>query len=323
MEFGKIVAFVALLSGLCVPVAQAQPDDAPQNMTVPLPKPPRVRATEPGQQITQDLMDFVEVLNGDAIFPDGLRFITGARIGYFGANEWARDIQQQRDMFRFQIDNLSVDKIEGETATATLIYHFKTLALIPDAPEAKRLAALLAGEKTETLTLKLGNFGIAPDKIWQIVPPSEEPALPKPDGGGFLSYAAYFLSQKHGVDAQLRAKPSLQNLKMLGLGALQFAQDWDEIFAFAPEYLREALLPYTKSEATFLVPGSREPYAFNSNLSEKNVAQLDEVARTVLFYEGENEKLAFRYDGKAAVGFVDGHVALVSPDDAKNLIWKP
>lgn len=306
-------------------MAHAQPNEAPATvMNPPQPAPRRVRPAEPGAQITQDLTEFVAVLNGDTIFPDGLRFVSGARIGYFGANDWARDAQRLRDVFRFQIDNISVDKIEGDTATATVIYHFKTVANIPDNAEARRRTALLAEEKTETLTLKLGTFSLNPEKIWQIVPPAEQPAEPQLDGKvEVLAYAAFMLAQKQGPDAQLRAKPSLNNLKQLGLGVLQFTQDWDERFGFAPEYAREALMPYVKSSEVFLIPGSREPYAFNGRLSDKLLTQVGEPARTVLFYEGADEKPIFRYDGKAAIGFVDGHVALVSPEEAKNLIWKP
>lgn len=315
--------FPLLALGVCASTAWAQPNEAPT--TVVNPPPRRVRPVEPGAQITQDLTEFVAVLNGDAIFPDGLRFISGARVGYFGANDWARDVQRLRDVFRFEIDNISVDKIEGETATATVITHFKTVDNIPNNAEAKRRAALLAEEKTETLTLKLGTFSRGRQKIWQIVPPAEEPAAPQPNGeGGYgLGQAAYFLAQKQALDAQLRAKPSLSNLKQLGLGVLQFVQDWDERFGFAPEYAREALMPYVKLEQVFLVPGSREPYSFNGHLSDKVLAEINEVAKTVLFYEGTDEKPIFRYDGKAAIGFVDGHVALVSPEEAKNLIWKP
>lgn len=245
-------------------MAHAQPNERPATVVTPPQPPRRVRPAEPGAQITQDLTEFIAVLNGNAIFPNGLRFIAGARIGYFGANDWAREVQRLRDVFRFEIDNISVDKIEGEMATATLIYHFKTIDNIPDNPEAKRRIALLAEEKTETLTLKLGTFSPNPEKIWQIVPPEEQPAEPQLDGKvGFLAYAAYFLAQKQGLDAQLRARPSLQNLRQLGLGVLQFVADWDERFAFAPEYAREALMPYVDAlcEVHRDFPDSRQPRA--------------------------------------------------------------
>ncbi len=173
-------------------------------------------------------------------------------------------------MFRFQIDNISVDKIEGDIATATVIYHFKTVDNIPNNAEARRRTTLLAEEKTETLTLELGTFSLNPEKIWQIVPFTEQPAEPMLDGkSGFLGYAAYMLAQKQGPDAQLHARPTRNNLTQLGLGVLQFVQDWDERFAFAPEYARQSLMPYVRSNEVFLIPGSREPHAFNGHLSDK------------------------------------------------------
>lgn len=45
-------------------------------------------------------------------------------------------------------------------------------------------------------------------------------------------------------------------------------------------------------------------------------------AKLVVLYDGENQKLRYSYDGRAPVAFADGHVALVSPQEAKNLVWK-
>ena len=51
--------------------------------------------------------------------------------------------------------------------------------------------------------------------------------------------------------------------------------------------------------------------------------EMQNTAQTVMFYEGQNETPIFRYDGRAAICFADGHVTLVTPDEAKSLIWKP
>ena len=71
------------------------------------------------------------------------------------------------------------------------------------------------------------------------------------------------------------------------------------------------------------MPDTNEIYVFNANLSGLSTDQVKTPARTVMFYEGQNEKPIFRYDGKAAIGFADGHTALVSPDEGQKLIWKP
>lgn len=53
------------------------------------------------------------------------------------------------------------------------------------------------------------------------------------------------------------------------------------------------------------------------------VSKVPQPAATVMIYEGEHGKLNFRHDGKATVGFVDGHVKLVDAEAAKPLRWKP
>lgn len=71
------------------------------------------------------------------------------------------------------------------------------------------------------------------------------------------------------------------------------------------------------------IPRSGEPYALNARLDGLKLADIAEAARTVLFYEGNNETLDFRHDGKSNVAFCDGHVKAMSLDEAKTLIWDP
>ena len=71
------------------------------------------------------------------------------------------------------------------------------------------------------------------------------------------------------------------------------------------------------------MPRTGEPYAFNTHLDGMALADINEVARTVLFYEGKDGKLSFRHGHKANVAFVDGHVKPIDENEAKQLIWKP
>ena len=103
----------------------------------------------------------------------------------------------------------------------------------------------------------------------------------------------------------------------------QLSIDYDEVYAFEPRYLIEAITPYVGDPTVFQVPDTNEIYTFNANLSGKNLTVVKDFARTVLFYEGQNEKPIFRYDGKAAIGFADGHAELVTPEEAQKLIWRP
>ena len=52
-------------------------------------------------------------------------------------------------------------------------------------------------------------------------------------------------------------------------------------------------------------------------------AATPEPAETVMIYEGKNGKLDFRHNGRATVGFADGHVKLTDAEGAKKLRWKP
>lgn len=120
----------------------------------------------------------------------------------------------------------------------------------------------------------------------------------------------------------------MSNVKQLMLGMLQFAQDYDEKFAFTPVNFQEKLQPYTKSRKIFLAPtlDEDEPFAYtlNPEIAGKNLALFAEPARTVAIYEADKDgKLLARFDGRAVIGFVDGHVKLSTPEEAEKLIWKP
>jgi prepilin-type processing-associated H-X9-DG protein len=44
-------------------------------------------------------------------------------------------------------------------------------------------------------------------------------------------------------------------------------------------------------------------------------------AKTVMIYEGKAGKLDYRHNGRAVVGFMDGHCKLINADEAAGLIW--
>lgn len=112
------------------------------------------------------------------------------------------------------------------------------------------------------------------------------------------------------------------NLKMLGLGAFQLAQDYDEVFAMSTNDFQEKMKPYLPSgEDLFRSPATGEPFAMNPYLAHSHLSNISEPARTVLFYDGIGEQLDFSYNGRAAVGFADGHVAFITPEQASGLIW--
>jgi hypothetical protein len=328
----RILTFLML--GFCAPIALAQPDAAPKKIIAPT----------PAQQIEKVVRDFVDDMNVNG-YISAQQKIHGARRGFFGANIWAQQIAGE-DQFELKIESIAPPQINGDDATVVVNYRLN--AKKDDDGETtipEEMKPFLTRKWSETLRLKLAATIYLPKRrTWQIVTPDTEPATPlaTTPNPSLLTHYAFRVAQKPAATLKSWPEVSLSNLQQLGLAARQFIQDFDEQVAFAPEHMQEALLPYTGDKSVFYIPGSYEPYAFNANLSEQFMDDfgalpegvlkvetepqrpyIKDKARTVMFYEGRDGKLTFRYDGKAAIGFADGKAALVSPEEAKNLIWKP
>jgi len=190
--------------------------------------------------------------------------------------------------------------------------------------------------KPETFPLKLHRGASEADKSawppnannWRIVPPPVEEVLAKPlYEVQPLQLAAALATRDPRLLPAIRQYQGLNQLKQLGLGAMQFTQDYDEIYAFDDVGHERALRPYLKNDSLFTIAGtSNEKWHFNDNLATLSLVRHNEVARTVLFYDGEapaSDKLNFRFDGKTLIGFADGHCKALSKDELKDLVWKP
>jgi len=111
---------------------------------------------------------------------------------------------------------------------------------------------------------------------------------------------------------------------MLCLAALMLSQDHDEKFAIRTDSYKSALMPYLKNPGVFtspLDPSGTLSYQLNPNLQNAALATIPDPSVTVLFYEGAYKKPLFRYGGKAVIGFVDGHVKLLTPAEVAALHW--
>ena len=148
------------------------------------------------------------------------------------------------------------------------------------------------------------------------------------EADGFLNTWVRALAQPRALLFNTASRTSITNVKLLMLAMLQVAQDDHEKFAFTPANFQEKLRPYVKGRETFLAPILFEdkPFAYtlSPNIAGKNLAQFAEPARTVAIYEADKDgKPLFRFDGKAVIGFIDGHVKLTTPQEAEALIWQP
>ena len=296
-------------------MAQMPVADAVENVAS---RPANPRSGDVAAQIKQDLGELIDALDKPNANFAALPYIYGARMGYFGSNEWAPEFRASYGG-EIELKDVKVLESQGNRARASVTYSLNFRF-------GKGALKERMKHQQETLDFRLVALPLEPQtQKWQIVPPSDEPAdIGAGNSDVLWSNVAYHLAQKRSLKiAGSLAQRSTVNLKQLGLGALMFVQDYDGVYAFEPRYLSEAIAPYVGNEAIFRVPDTNEIYAMNGNISGLNFEQLKSINKTVLFYEGQNEKPIFRYDSRAAICFADGHVALVTPEEAKNLIWTP
>lgn len=150
---------------------------------------------------------------------------------------------------------------------------------------------------------------------WQS-PPAPKPHTAKPDSSSPEAIAR----------SRERQVACISNVKLVALAALMLNQDRKEKFALKAASYKKSLMPYTKNKQIFHCPEDKSgavSYSFNRNLEGISLYKIDKPAETVMIYEGKNQKLAFRHNGGANVGFVDGHVKWIPKEKAKTLRWKP
>jgi len=157
---------------------------------------------------------------------------------------------------------------------------------------------------------------------WQIVPvkkttPSQ--LLFESLGVSVTTGGVFSQAQKTGTSTA-----TLSNAKLVATGILIYLSDTANKFDLASATLQKVILPYVKNPKVFLSKATGKPFAFNNRLTGINVADVAEPAKTVLLYEGSQEKFTFT-DGKVVIAFVDGHAKSFTPAQVKSgkLRWKP
>ena len=121
-----------------------------------------------------------------------------------------------------------------------------------------------------------------------------------------------------------RQSSCLSNVKQIGLGIMQYAQDWDEMLpgytmGGVPYY--DAISPYIKNSQILRCPSNRTldcAYGYNSTFcNNTSLAQVELPAETLWGLDVDNSDFACskdstyppsaRHNGGANVGFLDGH----------------
>jgi len=123
------------------------------------------------------------------------------------------------------------------------------------------------------------------------------------------------------------------NVKTLCTTAVDYADAHDGKLPPADSY-PQALAEYMGRAPKLRDPGAKDAersYAMNASLDAANLFGLGDIGRTVLFFEcragapcaGGPDDLPDkpRYRGGYVIGFVDGHVVQVAPEEVDDLIW--
>ena len=165
------------------------------------------------------------------------------------------------------------------------------------------------------------------DGVWKLVVPNQLPS------GESISSLVYLFGSPKGIaDSKAAAENAtvktdcLSNIKLIGLAALQFASEKDDIFEFGKLPYQTAIAKYLRSNKILrcpLDPPNTLSYSFNSALLGKSLANIVAPTLTIMVYEGSNGKLNFRHAGKAMVCFADGHAKGITPADLQYYTWAP
>jgi len=130
----------------------------------------------------------------------------------------------------------------------------------------------------------------------------------------------------------------MSNLKEVGMAVLTYAQDYDETFPRSTEWSDLLQGPRPSGEKIGLFdkslhcPSSSTPwgYGYSRGISAKKIAQLEEPARTVLFFDANSSLRSFsggisdtadRHIGGSNFVFADGHAKWQNRLTIHDLIW--
>lgn len=205
--------------------------------------------------------------------------------------------------------------------------------------------------QTERLRLHREN------NIWKIVPETPQEFFIDRDRGFLLNLATAIAHPEVMLSKQETAT-CLDRAKLVSLSWLSFQMEYEDeerVIGINSANFKDKLLPVLKNEQIFHCPADKSDqisFSFNGNLTGRAWSEfatpipvdplryLTPIAielfdtrhraawkfrndKLVLFYEGSGNHLNFRHNGYAVVCLVDGHVQLVSEQQASRLMWKP
>jgi hypothetical protein len=243
---------------------------------------------------------------------EGAKCLVGGKIDA-DLKTWARGARNSPEKLRITVVEIT-PRIMGDAATAAVTVDLRS------GKEAQRFA--------ETLSLR--QVG----KEWKIVPPtrSELEGYSRPGDKNPFILATLAVVYTHPAEmlAKQRALAShivcTSRVKQLATGILTFLQDNDDKFPLKASAYQAEVMAYVRDREAIHCPSTGKAamaYSLNAQLQGKTLGSLRKPELTIMFYEGQRGKLAFRHDGRATVALADGKVKRVTPAEARFLRWAP
>jgi len=163
---------------------------------------------------------------------------------------------------------------------------------------------------------------------WKIIAPKYDPTDPR-NANEFVTMAATMLAS--GDEAMAGAKKAamrtarLSNFKQIATALMIHSTDHDDKILITTANAQKALGPILKNDQIWLDPETKKPMnlSFNPLLFNKRLTDLQAPAETVLISWGPKDALIFDESGRTVIGYADGHVKLMTKEQAKTLRWKP
>ncbi|MGD8239006.1 MAG: hypothetical protein PVH68_10670, partial [Armatimonadota bacterium] len=151
---------------------------------------------------------------------------------------------------------------------------------------------------------------------------------PKKGAGGLAALLPLIMNAK----AKAQVTSCQGNVKQLCMVAHKYANDAGQMLP--TEQWQDQLHPYLKNRAIYAcpdAPGEAVSYAINEAVIGARMADVKRPSETVLFFESDQaQELPFggpdavtgapRHGGRVVVGFVDGHVKQVLPEQLRALL---
>jgi len=134
------------------------------------------------------------------------------------------------------------------------------------------------------------------------------PAMARASAVALIAAVVYPVFAKAREKA--RQTQSLSNLRQMAMATMMYAQDNDESLPVI-NTTADIKATLNLSDAVCTQPASQLPYLFNTSISGKSLGDIPphDAPDLVLFYEQTPTA-----DGMRGVAFLDGHVALLSPE---------